>query len=722
MPSSKLKAAFDEWLNTAPKAEVSLLLDTAENAADLSITFFGIQLQFFVQAAHPDDDKRFELFVQGPEEDEYDGDSQTVLVDTWLADVNAFITERAVQLSEVLDFMVRTFPRLNLVDTLHSQQLESCRNGDENDSDSDWDEIDMGKRWFSTGDDNVSFTTWCHQRHLPPGCITLHRRFYSPLPSHVWEESRVLQEACAAKAQLSALKVKGVAMTCISDMGLIQYAVDPISGLCHGDFNLACQLGLNCEEPLTIAIVLADDAISATDWRSLPWDTFAVVELLHDKVRTGREQASFATTELLPKLIEAFMRCQLSTSEQFATNVTTSIDFSDEPHGNLFLDLWWAIEHFMDTATSFCPVCLQKHGIPSIAGRLFSCDQEFCIFRYEEFLLSLQAEIQRAPATVELHLTLASAAAKGSGDLFEPFPARFLQTTELRSRAGFFDNRSKQTSAHNKDMSAVRAALHKLPRVEVLQNARSDEQLRLLLSGPNHGDGDAGGSAAYAIAQFVVGTSRMILDRVDNTQWRLPKLHSSTVQLAVVQHSPLVEQPFVEQKRLHGSSFAFHGSPLGNWYSIMRNGLRVLSHTELMTSGASYGAAVYLAEKMDTAVFYCRGYHGSRYPCSFGDALQVVGIIEYINDPACCRHHHEGILTVKDASATLLRYILLRNESSIPSAEGFAASDVSSLNIRDLEVASRYTSLMDNVKHRTADLKRSCNPRVDLGFIDSDTR
>ena len=49
-------------------------------------------------------------------------------------------------------------------------------------------------------------------------------------------------------------------------------------------------------------------------------------------------------------------------------------------------------------------------------------------------------------------------------------------------------------------------------------------------------------------------------------------------------------QRFAQLKEAHGSQYAFHGSPLWNWHSILRSSLRNLSNTELMTTGAAYGA------------------------------------------------------------------------------------------------------------------------------------
>jgi len=43
----------------------------------------------------------------------------------------------------------------------------------------------------------------------------------------------------------------------------------------------------------------------------------------------------------------------------------------------------------------------------------------------------------------------------------------------------------------------------------------------------------------------------------------------------------------------------FHGSAPENWYSILRNGIRILSNTKYMTAGAALGAGVYAASQVN---------------------------------------------------------------------------------------------------------------------------
>ena len=63
----------------------------------------------------------------------------------------------------------------------------------------------------------------------------------------------------------------------------------------------------------------------------------------------------------------------------------------------------------------------------------------------------------------------------------------------------------------------------------------------------------------------------------------------------MVNHSPEKEKWFQSEKARLGSLYVFHGSAIENWYSIIRNGIRNLSNTHMMTAGAAYGPGVYSA-------------------------------------------------------------------------------------------------------------------------------
>ena len=61
---------------------------------------------------------------------------------------------------------------------------------------------------------------------------------------------------------------------------------------------------------------------------------------------------------------------------------------------------------------------------------------------------------------------------------------------------------------------------------------------------------------------------------------------------------------FHDLRKLHGSEFAFHGSPFENWHSILRNGLYNASGTRFQLHGAAYGPGIYLSPSADMAFHY----------------------------------------------------------------------------------------------------------------------
>ena len=79
-------------------------------------------------------------------------------------------------------------------------------------------------------------------------------------------------------------------------------------------------------------------------------------------------------------------------------------------------------------------------------------------------------------------------------------------------------------------------------------------------------------------------------------------------QYILISQDPKKERKFKELKAKHGSMFCFHGSSMENWYSIMRNGLRNLSNTTLMTAGAAYGVGIYASSHFATSYGYTARY------------------------------------------------------------------------------------------------------------------
>ncbi|CAE8582712.1 unnamed protein product [Polarella glacialis] len=399
---------------------------------------------------------------------------------------------------------------------------------------------------------------------------------------------------------------------------------------------------------------------------------------------------------------------------------------------NVFLQLWHTVAAFLHHAAEYCPICLSRHDLVAevTLWRCCPCGTELCVFSYEE-VLSVCAELAQNPELVALQLCLAAAAAEGPPGTFEPFPPHLLprrQATRGRlgtlgvaatrrgaSSAGSWlwpwqssseveeretqqseDDKAADKAAGTKALAAARATFARLPRLQALAAATSEEDLRASLLKDDEGCAQGSSPSSYRLVQFVLATNRLALHRLDLPEHQLPRVPSGpgALQLAVLQGAaPSQEAAFAERRRRLGSKFAFHGSSLKNWYSIMRNGLQVLSNTEFMSSGALFGQGIYLAEGFSTARHYCGGFSGSSYSCGIGEALQVMAVVEYIDDPTSgCTRHREGIITVRDPGAVMLRYLLIYRpsvQSSQPSADAF--------HVDECEVGARYSKLLEHL-------------------------
>lgn len=312
------------------------------------------------------------------------------------------------------------------------------------------------------------------------------------------------------------------------------------------------------------------------------------------------------------------------------------------------------------------------------------------MFRHEEYLMSVYAELRKSSEFVNFHLMLASAAAHDNNAVcFEPFPPHFLRSNEVRARAGPLMD--EKASPWNKDTHSLIQTLNGLPEIEKLSSASSEHEVKLLLA--------QAGDLAYKLVQFVLSTNRLLLERVPG-DYELPGL--GRTQYAVIQNSPAVEKKFADRREKDGSRFAFHGSPLSKWFSIVRNGLLVLSNTQFMTSGAAYGRGVYLSEHSDVSLFYCKGVAGASYGGAPFHCIRILGIVEYITDKQCTTRHHNGIVTVNDSEAVQLRYIIVYQNNNL---------DPVRVCIESLAVKKRFAAFQDEVVCGRENMKRFRRPQ-----------
>eukprot|EP01094_Clydonella_sp_ATCC50884_P014158 TRINITY_DN244_c0_g1_i5.p1 TRINITY_DN244_c0_g1~~TRINITY_DN244_c0_g1_i5.p1 ORF type:complete len:289 (-),score=12.33 TRINITY_DN244_c0_g1_i5:166-1032(-) len=253
---------------------------------------------------------------------------------------------------------------------------------------------------------------------------------------------------------------------------------------------------------------------------------------------------------------------------------------------------------------------------------------------------------------------------------------------------------------HGQDFEELKRILNCFPKMDVLCSTSE---------GPGHMKAvlDAAHPYAFALLSWVISSSRCHIVKLQDSQ-HIREMKTRH-QFLLASASPEKEQLFQELKAEHGSFFAFHGSPIANWHSIMRTGymplplvpsllriaqdvhgvltlliqhrLRNASGTKLQLHGAAHGAGIYLANNASTSFGYCRGTGKSAKASDD----------PYISDPENCvclalcevipkgkYHNSGGIYVMPDETLVTTRFFFVyENQQSVnanASSEAFVAS------------------------------------------------
>lgn len=116
------------------------------------------------------------------------------------------------------------------------------------------------------------------------------------------------------------------------------------------------------------------------------------------------------------------------------------------------------------------------------------------------------------------------------------------------------------------------------------------------------------------------------------------------------------ENNFKESVKLSGKTgHLFHGSKNECWHSIMRNGLKSMSNTTLMTTGAAFGSGIYMSDSYSTSYGYT-GYAGAK-------SCPIVAVYEIADDVEKYKKS-SNIYVIPDPKKCILRYLIIGNPPS----------------------------------------------------------
>lgn len=138
---------------------------------------------------------------------------------------------------------------------------------------------------------------------------------------------------------------------------------------------------------------------------------------------------------------------------------------------------------------------------------------------------------------------------------------------------------------------------------------------------------------SYRLLSWLLSENRAALLKMP-PNLHIPQMNTSHQYMMTAGTDPERAAKFKQWRKEYGSYFAFHGSGIENWHSILRQGLLNCSGTKLMTTGQAYGPGIYLAPDSSTSMGYART--GSAWSKSrFGDSSSLIclAIAEVVKHP-----------------------------------------------------------------------------------------
>ncbi|KAJ8405548.1 hypothetical protein AAFF_G00315280 [Aldrovandia affinis] len=236
-------------------------------------------------------------------------------------------------------------------------------------------------------------------------------------------------------------------------------------------------------------------------------------------------------------------------------------------------------EQRIPVLNEYCVVCDEPHVFqngPMLRPTV--CERELCVFAFQTLGVMNEAadEIATGAQVVDLLVSMCRSALESPRKvvIFEPYPS-------------VVDPNDSQTLAFNprkKDYDRVMRALDSLTSIREMTQAPYLEIKKQM---------DKHDPLAHPLLQWVISSNRSHIVKLPVTR-QLKFMHTPH-QFLLLCSPPAKESNFRAAKSLFGSTFAFHGSHIENWHSILRNGLVVASNTRLQLHGAIYGSGIYLS-------------------------------------------------------------------------------------------------------------------------------
>uniref|UniRef100_A0A7N4NN53 Poly [ADP-ribose] polymerase n=1 Tax=Sarcophilus harrisii TaxID=9305 RepID=A0A7N4NN53_SARHA len=316
-------------------------------------------------------------------------------------------------------------------------------------------------------------------------------------------------------------------------------------------------------------------------------------------------------------------------------------------------------EQRIPVLNEYCVVCDEPHVFqngPMLRPTV--CERELCVFAFQTLGVMNEAadEIATGAQVVDLLVSMCRSALESPRKvvIFEPYPS-------------VVDPNDPQMLAFNprkKNYDRVMKALDSITSIREMTQAPYLEIKKQM---------DKQDPLAHPLLQWVISSNRSHIVKLPVNR-QLKFMHTPH-QFLLLSSPPAKESNFRAAKKLFGSTFAFHGSHIENWHSILRNGLVVASNTRLQLHGAMYGSGIYLSplssisfgysgNTTNHSQFYCNSQKkGQQSQFLQSRNLKCIALCEVITSPDL--HKHGEIWVVPNTDHVCTRFFFVYEDGQV---------------------------------------------------------
>ncbi|KAM9854800.1 protein mono-ADP-ribosyltransferase PARP6-like [Aulostomus maculatus] len=236
-------------------------------------------------------------------------------------------------------------------------------------------------------------------------------------------------------------------------------------------------------------------------------------------------------------------------------------------------------EQRIPSLNEYCVVCDEQHVFQN--GPMLKpavCSRELCVFSFYTLgvMSGATEEVATGAEVVDLLVAMCRAALQSSRKsiIFEPYPS---VVDPCNPKTLAFSPKKKSYDRLEEALDGV-LLIRRMAQGPYYEIKKQMDKIDPL---------------AHPLLQWILSSNRSHIVKLPFNR-QLTFMHTPH-QFLLISSPPSKEARFQTARKLYGSTFAFHGSHIENWHSILRNGLVSASYTKLQLHGAAYGKGIYLS-------------------------------------------------------------------------------------------------------------------------------